>query len=708
MYTILKKHFGYDQFRPHQEDIINHTLKGNDSLVLMPTGGGKSLCYQLPALKFDGITLVISPLIALMKDQVDSLNTSGISAEYINSSLNNSQIEAIKIRAQIGDVKILYLAPERLSIDSFRQFLKTLPVSLIAIDEAHCISQWGHDFRPEYRNLSILRKDFPKTPVIALTATATEKVRDDIISQLKIKNAKVFTSSFNRPNLTYIVEPKKQAYQKLLQYLKKYQDQPAIIYCFSRKDTEKLAKDLNSDGHSALPYHAGLNNLERNLNQEKFIRDEVNIMVATIAFGMGIDKPDVRLVVHYDLPRTIEGYYQETGRAGRDDLPSDCVLFYSWGDKIKHDFFINQIYDLEERQKAVIKLQEMLDYAGLVTCRRDYLLNYFGEISNANNCNLCDICQGSKEEFDATAITQKILSAIYKTGQRFGAGFIVKILRGAKDKKITSIERELSVYGIAPDFSEAQIKKIITHLISRGLVVKTGVQYPILNISSKGLNFLKQKETIFLPVLKEEIVSKDEKNVDLDYDYDLFVKLKILRKQFADTQGVPPFAIFGDKSLHEMAYYLPKNEAAFANIHGVGSFKLEQFSSSFLKVINEYVIDNNLSSPAVSSLSKTNRKLTSAKTYDETKTLIIQKLSLEQMADVRQLTINTIISHLEKLSKENPELDISYLKPNASKFDEIKKAFSQSKTQVLTPVFKRLNGKYSFEDLRLARIFLSN
>ena len=708
MHTILKKYFGYDQFRPGQEDIISHTLKGKDCLVLMPTGGGKSLCYQLPALKFEGITLVISPLIALMKDQVDSLQTSGIKAEFINSSQTSLEIDDIKNRAQLGDLKILYLAPERLSIDSFRQFIKTLNISLIAIDEAHCISQWGHDFRPEYRNLSKLRSDFPRVPVIALTATATEKVRDDIVNQLKIHDAKVFTASFNRPNLTYIVEPKKQAFKKLLEYLKRYQDQPAIIYCFSRKDTEKLAKDLNLNGHSALPYHAGLDNLSRQKNQEKFIRDEVNIMVATIAFGMGIDKPDVRLVIHYDLPRTIESYYQETGRAGRDDLPSECVLFYSWGDKIKHDFFINQIFDEAERQKAVVKLREMLDYCELVCCRRDYLLSYFGEVSFQNNCARCDICLGSKEEFDATDITQKILSAIYKTGQRFGAGYITKILRGANDKKITRYERELSVFGIARDYFDDQLKKIIIHLISRGLLIKSGNQYPTLQISPSGFRFLKQKEKIFLPKLKEETTQKKEKNVDLDYNFDLFAKLRILRKQFADDQGVPPFAIFGDKSLHEMAYYFPKNEADFAKINGVGSFKLTQFAPSFLELINQFAIENQFVDIEIhKDLPENHQKPTLGKTHDETKSLILQKFSLDQIANTRHLAATTIIGHLEKIRQENPQIDIDHLKPSPAEFNEIAAIFEQSNTTALTPIFKRLNGKYTFEQLRLTRIFLN-
>ncbi|MBM2821050.1 MAG: recQ [Candidatus Berkelbacteria bacterium] len=476
MLLLLKKHFGYGQFRLGQAEIIDNIMAQKDSLVLMPTGGGKSLCYQLPALKLPGITLVISPLIALMKDQVDALKTNGICAEFINSSQSPTEIKNIEDSVRSGEVKLLYLAPERLSITSFRQFLKTLNISLIAVDEAHCISEWGHDFRPDYRNLALLRADFPKTPVVALTATATQRVRQDIINQLRLEKAKTFITSFNRPNLTYQVEPKRQSYSKLLNYLKEYKDKSVIIYCFSRKDTESLASDITSEGYDALPYHAGLSSECRRVTQDKFIHDKVPIIVATIAFGMGIDKPDVRLVIHYDLPKTIEGYYQETGRAGRDGLPSKCVLFYSYGDKIKQDFFINQIEDENERQKAQIKLKEMLDYCEIYTCRRGHLLNYFGE-KNDEKCNNCDICLATHEEFNATEITQKIISAVLKTGQRFGTGYIAKILRGENNKVVKERGHEkLSVFGIVNNFSDIQIKKLINILVAKKLLTKVGLE----------------------------------------------------------------------------------------------------------------------------------------------------------------------------------------------------------------------------------------
>ena len=454
MLNLLKTHFGFDQFLPLQEEIIRWVLAQKDALVLMPTGGGKSLCFQLPALMLPGLTLVISPLIALMKDQVDALQANGLPAEFINSTLSYAEIEQIQRQAQAGKIKILYVAPERLIVREFQHFLQNIKVSLMAIDESHCISEWGHDFRPDYRNLKLLRNIFPEVPVMALTATATQKVREDIISQLSLEQAKTFISSFNRPNLSYAVLPKKDSYDQLLSLLRQHRQDSAIIYCFSRKDTEHLAADLRNEGFKARPYHAGLESEKRRTNQEKFIRDEVQIIVATIAFGMGIDKPDVRLVIHYHLPKSIEGYYQETGRAGRDGLPSQCVLFYSYADSIKQQYFIRQIEDETERNNAYRKLEQMVAYGELATCRRQHLLAYFGEAYQPENCDSCDVCLSPPEEFDATVISQKIMSAILRTGEQFGISYIIDLLSGARNKKI--IERshdQLSVYGIVKDFS---------------------------------------------------------------------------------------------------------------------------------------------------------------------------------------------------------------------------------------------------------------
>ena len=493
MKTLLKKYFGYDEFRPRQQEIIERILFGKDCVVLMPTGGGKSLCFQLPALIMEGVTIVISPLISLIKDQVDALRTNGITADLINSTLSQDEITGVMNHAKSGTLKMLYITPERLSVQGFEDFLRELKISLVAIDEAHCISEWGHDFRPDYRNLKMLRSKFPLVPIIALTATATAKVREDIAKQLNLKNVQVFISSFNRPNLSYEVLPKKDSLRLILALLQSYRDASVIIYCFSRKDTEALASNLNKHGFKAITYHAGLNAEERKDNQERFIRDEVNIMVATIAFGMGIDKPDVRLIIHHSLPKSIEGYYQETGRAGRDGLPSRCVLLFSYADKFKHDFFIRNMPDNTEQKKAQEKLDQVLSYGNLRGCRRRFLLRYFDEEYKDVSCGNCDGC-----------VMQTPLK-------------IDKVNGGVTDPKIAK-------WAIG--------------------------------------------ESTHNPRLFEE--------------------LRSVRTREAQRLKLPPYMIFGDRSLHEMATRLPQTPEALLEINGVGNRKLAQFGELFMSVIRNY------------------------------------------------------------------------------------------------------------------------
>ncbi|HLD70245.1 MAG TPA: DNA helicase RecQ, partial [Candidatus Omnitrophota bacterium] len=741
-----------DQFRPLQEEIIQHVLSGQDALVLMPTGGGKSLCYQLPALMLEGTTLVISPLIALMKDQVDGLKANGVAAEFINSSLDFSQILTIEDEARAGRLNILYVAPERLALPGFREFLRSLKVSLIAVDEAHCISEWGHDFRPEYLNLKNLRDDFPAAPVIALTATATIKVRQDIVRHLKLDDAKLFQSSFNRENLIYHVWPKQNAFKTLVSFLEQYKDQSVIIYCFSRKDTESIAAQLCACGFKARPYHAGLEGELRSAIQEKFIKDEIQIIVATIAFGMGIDKPDVRLIVHYDLPKSVEGYYQETGRAGRDGLPSACVLFFSYGDKIKQKFFIDKLEDETERLKAEIKLNEMISFCQLNRCRRKFLLEYFGETFSQANCGRCDVCIRATQTFDATNEAQAILSAVIATGERFGVSYMAEVLKGSVTPKVLARRHErLSIFGRLSSYNESEIKELIGHLLEKGFLVKTGEEYPILNTTKSGQVFLSSQERVFLPKLRARLPiagkeggqarsewkktkTKGKTQQDLNYDRGLFEKLRGLRKSIADRKGVPPFVIFPDAALYEMAYYLPQSCEGFSRIFGVGTKKLEEFSEEFTKIISQYARENGLqlSRPLRHSEEHSDEEspreiirfsqndgrtlrttaASTSLTHEETRKLLNERLSLEEIAQRRKLTVGTVLSHLEKLVEELKEdgqkISVDHLKFPEHRLAKIKSAFEKTGSAKLSPVKEILGEDFSYEEIRLARVLMQN
>ncbi len=717
MKSLLKQYFGYDEFRPLQEEIINNVLKGRDSFVLMSTGGGKSLCFQLPALKFSGITLVISPLIALMKDQVDSLKECGVPAEFINSTLSAEEITDICARAKDKKIKILYIAPERFSLPVFCDFLKTLDVSLVAIDEAHCISEWGHDFRPDYRNLSLLKKVFPSVPIIALTATATKKVQEDILRQLGMVKSNVFVSSFDRENLKISVIEKKQAFLKLVSLLDRYKNESVIIYCFSRKETEALVKNLKLNDFSARPYHAGLDNKERRITQELFVKDKIDIIVATIAFGMGIDKPDVRLVVHYTFPKTLESYYQEIGRAGRDGLPSECVMFYTYADTRKHQFFINQISDNNFRETAEEKLAEILNYGELTTCRKKYLLKYFGEDMEGDNCKGCDVCLSEKEMFDATEVVQKIVSAILRTDSRFGKNYIVDVLLGKNNQKVKRNKHDLlSVFGIVNDFSESNLSQIIREIINLGYLIKSEGQYPVLSIAKKGVEFLKNKDKLELQKPKEDIfVAKKNKQGEIDYNQELFGELRLLRKELAEKAGVPPFVVFGDTSLQEMAYYFPENKDSFLNISGVGTKKLEQYADLFLEIIDNFVKKNKISRDDVPQkkmgVVKEDRVVKMAvekpQYYVKTKELIIKKIPIDRIAKNQDLKPATIINHIEKMIDAGEKINLEYLKLPIDRYKKIKKEFEELGDERLKPIFESLKGKYDYDELRLVRVLMN-
>ena len=710
MLEQLKAYFGFDRFLPLQEEIITKVLAKRDTLVLMPTGGGKSLCYQLPALRFKGLTLVVSPLIALMKDQVDGLLANGVPAGLLNSTLTAQEANQVQDQARQGKIKILYVAPERLALSGFQRFLQSLDVSLIAIDEAHCISEWGHDFRPDYRNLKSLRKDFPGVPVIALTATATEPVREDIVNQLALDKPEIFISSFNRPNLTYTIQPKTEPLGSLLHLLEKHQGGSAIIYRFSRKATEETALELSERGFSALPYHAGLERDLRRETQEKFIRDQVQIVVATIAFGMGIDKPDVRLVVHYDLPKTVEGYYQETGRAGRDGLPSDCVLFYSYGDRSKQEYFISQIEDDDEREKAHTKLEQVLALCDLQTCRRAYLMEYLGESWPETDCGGCDICLLPREEFDATEIAQKILSAAVRTGERFGVNYLVDVLRGSANKAVrTRGHHELPVFGISRDVDADELKEMVRSLVTNGLLAQNGGDYPTLGVSQKGRKFLNDREKLTLTRLKQTTpVQKTALAGDREtaYNTKLFDELAALRLEIATDREVPAYQIFGNKSLQQMAFHMPQNEVEFSKISGVGDAKLRDFSERFLEVINEYTQANGqpvaVNPVPVSAPKKRVRGISMS--IRETKDLVAQGLSFEEVAEQRGISETTIRSHLERFIQEGGQIDLGHLMPTEDRRVKIESAFKEMGEARLTPVREFLGDDYTWDELAVVRM----
>lgn len=593
--SALQTYFGYPEFRPLQSEIITAILNKQDTFALLPTGAGKSLCYQLPSTILDGTTIVISPLIALMKDQVDSLKLLGINAALLNSTITQAQQSSTIQQLKTGEIKLLYVAPERLVQQSFLDLISAISINFFAIDEAHCISQWGHDFRPEYRQLTLLRSRFPTIPIIALTATATPRVKEDIISQLSFHTPAIYQGSFNRPNLSYYVEPKTHGPSQLTEILQKHLQQSGIIYCQSRKIVEDTTSLLQSHGISALSYHAGLEDRVRHANQEKFITDECNVIVATIAFGMGINKPDVRFVVHYNLPKTLEHYYQETGRAGRDGLPSSCYLLFSYADKILYERFIREMGDPREQLISRQQLEVMINYAQSSLCRRVQLLKYFDEHTPVT-CQACDNCLIPKDVQDATIPAQQILSCIYRTGQRFAATHIVDILKGSKNKKILQFGHDqLSTYNLMPNEDAKQIKMMIYDLVQQGILSQSNDQFTTLKLTSKAKAVLKNEQKVLLhkipiSVPRREIAAEPASN----YNIELFDKLRDLRKQLARERALPPYMIFSDRSLQDMATRLPQTIGEFCQVYGVGDAKAETYGQVFTNEISLFCEKHNL------------------------------------------------------------------------------------------------------------------
>ena len=722
MLELLKEHFGYDRFLPLQESIIQSVMAGRDTFALMPTGGGKSLCYQLPALALPGLTLVVSPLIALMKDQVDALRANGIPAGFINSTLTASAAAETQRRAAAGQVKLLYVAPERAELPEFRRWLPSLPVSLIAIDEAHCVSMWGHDFRPAYRKLSQLREGAAQAPVIALTATATPQVRQDILSQLGLRQPGVFVSSFNRPNLTYAVQPKKGAQTALLELLERHRSQSAIIYCQSRKSTEEMAAMLTREGFRAEAYHAGLEAHQRLDTQNRFIRDETPIVVATIAFGMGIDKPDVRLVVHYDLPGSVEGYYQETGRAGRDGQPSDCVAFYSYADKSKQEYFIRQLEDEAERERAQWRLEQVLALYNRRTCRRRFVLNYLGEDWDTANCGGCDNCLRPTEQYDATELAQKLLSAAIRTGQRFGLQHLAAVLLGHSTRKVLERGHEqLPVFGIAPDSSLNELRDLAEDLKAEGLLETAAGEYASLVVTDKGRAFLKNRETLTLtrpvkaaPEVQPPLPGRRPEGAP-SYDAGLFSELSGLRKRLADERGVPAFVVFSNRTLEDMARRLPRSLPEFAQVSGVGQAKLNDFGGPFLELIGRYADQHGLEAVSAPSPDSYRRERLNQEERPprevslrvrETGRIISGGASLAQAAAAQGVTEERIAYQLERLVQAGIPVEIWHLLPMPARRMRIETALRATGNELLKPARELLGEDYDYIELRLVRLAL--
>ena len=712
---ILKHNFGYDDFRLHQEAVIGALLEKKDCVVLMPTGGGKSLCYQIPALLFDGLTVVISPLIALMKDQVDALKANGVAAAFLNSTQTAAeQVEVFKA-VRSGELKLLYIAPERLlqSGDQFLDFLRQIDISLFAIDEAHCISSWGHDFRPEYLRLATLKREFPSVPLVALTATADELVRKDIFERLGIGNAQSFVSSFNRPNIFYSVEPKSRAYDQLLEFLQARKDESGIIYCLSRSSVETVAEDLRSDGFSAVAYHAGLDRATRERHQEEFIKDEAKIVVATIAFGMGIDKSNVRFVVHMDLPKNIESYYQETGRAGRDGLPSDALLFFSWGDVAKLKRFAEVDGNVQQSAIMLRKLDTMGTFGDLRTCRRKFLLKYFSE-DLAENCGSCDNCTTEVERFDGSVIAQKALSAVYRTDQRFGMSYLVDLLRGSQSEKIRDEHKNLKTFGVGADISKDHWMDYFRELISLGYIAQTGDQYPVLALTETSGDVLTGKTQVML--IKARVKQTKAKRIEAASDHphipELFELLRELRGVFAKSENIPAYIVFSDSTLVEMATYLPQNDWELKRISGVGDLKFEKYGADFLNEIRNYCLRNELVSridlrPVQrASARKPKRDLGKKDTYETSLEMFRDGKSVAEIATERGLGVSTIEGHLASFIPKG-KLRLDELVP-IEKVETIRKAVMKfSEDGRLSPIKEHLGDEYSYGEIRAVMAAIS-
>jgi ATP-dependent DNA helicase RecQ len=710
---ILNQVFGYKEFRNLQEPVIENICKKNDTLVIMPTGGGKSLCYQIPALMFEGLTIVVSPLISLMKDQVEQLRELRVNCAILNSSLSFDDYRNNMGMVASGSARLLYLAPETLLKANIIDLLNKVSVDSLTIDEAHCISEWGHDFRPEYRQLIAVRKRFPNAVCVALTATATRRVQEDIKKNLGFKDENEFIDSYDRKNLFIRIEPKINTMDQAIQFIRQFPGQSGIVYCATRKQVDDLYTILQSKRYSVKPYHAGLSEVDRNRNQELFIRDDIQIIVATVAFGMGIDKPNVRFVLHFDMPKNIETYYQEIGRAGRDGLRSHCLMLHGWGDRKKIEYFINQ-KSPGEQKVAMKHLYAIQSFVDSLECRRIPLLAYFGEKYAHKSCDMCDNCvKGPEAKQDITVLAQKFLSCVKRTGERFGTYHIISVLRGSKDQKVLRFNHQkLSTYGIGLELSRKQWKDLSHQLIQKKLMVMDR-EHGSLRITDKAWKVFRGEENVLgrvLDIKENEKEPAKTKETPLEYDLTLFEALRIKRKQLADASGVPPYVIFSDNTLIEMATFFPQSPKKLLTIHGVGEVRLDRYGDDFLKIIKKHCLTNNIAERNKSGISQPRKKTNtiSAKSIEIGK-LFNKGQAISSIARAFAIKEGTVIDHLKKCVSGEFALDTKRLIAASHLSTEMQNRvmdlFETIGHNKLRPIFDELNGAVNYNELNILRMY---